>query len=157
MTDYNFVDPPDLSERERTNILLINAGMEANAYSILTGRVHATLQAAAEEHADFQAELGLQGHHFWGRRVQELREWLPAFHDFKEVCAESWSWNTEAEAAIEMFNSWRQSTGHWAAVNGPCDIYGFAMSFNKRKNIWYACGILASLRLRSSTGRATVL
>lgn len=154
MTDYDFLEPND---PQRNDTLLISAGKEAGAQSIILGQRHPTLQAAAEEHADFQAELGLQGHHYWGRRVQELSDALPECEGFKEICAESWPWNTMEEAAVEMFNSWRQSEGHWAAANGPCDFYGYAMSFNTRRNVWYACGILANLRLRSSIGGASLL
>lgn len=157
MTDYNFLEPSSPQHGRQSDLLLISAGASLGVLSIISGKQHPTLQAAAEEHADFQAELGLQGHHYWGRRVQELSDALPECEGFKEICAGSWPWNTVEEAAIEMFNSWRQSDGHWQAANGPCDFYGYAMSFNSKKNIWYATGILADLRLRSSTGRAAAL
>jgi hypothetical protein len=44
------------------------------------------------------------------------------------------------DAAREMYRSWRLSSGHWSAVNGRCDYYGYAMR-RGANGTWYACGI----------------
>lgn len=144
MTDYNFVDPPTPDPTD-PNHLLIAAGRAIGVRSLL-GTQHEILQAMASDHARYQASVGKQGHQGWSRRYKQLADLMPECSEFKEVCAESWDWNTMEEAAPEMYKSWRQSPGHWSAVNGACDFYGYAMALNEKQNVWYACGIFANLR-----------
>lgn len=70
---------------------------------------------------------------------------MPNCHEFREVANESWPGQDVNAAAKEMYRSWRLSPGHWAAVNGRCSYYGYAMVLG-RNGIWYACGIFADLR-----------
>jgi hypothetical protein len=115
--------------------------------SILSGTQDETLQAMAERHADYQARVGRQGHQNWNRRFQELVRALPGYTNIQEIAAESWPDKSgEDEAAWEMFNSWRQSPGHWSVANGECAIWGYAMAFCQRKTTWYAAGCCADRR-----------
>ena len=143
--DYDFISntSPKLADPHR---LLIDAGLAIGVKSLTTGTNHPVLQQAAELHAAYQADIGVQGHQNWQRRTDTLRTLLSECNEFKECCAESWDWNTMEQAAPEMFNSWRQSPGHWSAIDGECSFYGYAMALNERKNIWYACAIFANLR-----------
>lgn len=147
MTDYNFIDPPAPEPNPLDpNRLLIDAGRAIGVRSILSGTQHDILQVLASTHAGYQAQVGKQGHQGWDSRYKTLAYAMPECSEFKEVCAQSWDWNTMQEAAPEMFNSWRQSPGHWSAVNGRCSFWAYAMSLNEKQNIWYACGIFANLR-----------
>lgn len=150
MTDYNFIDgPADQPELALPHRLLIEAGKKLGVKSIETGQFSDTLQVFAADHALYQAQVGKQGHQLWDSRVKAIASQMPECSEFKEVCAQSWDWNTMEEAAPEMFNSWRQSPGHWSAVNGRCSFYGYAMALNQKQNVWYATGLFATLREKS--------
>lgn len=152
--DYNFLPPRNEPQKPTTpgtvlaveNQLLVAAGLKISVKSLKTGKIHSVLQKAAQFHADYQARRGVQGHQNWNSRVKDLYKDVPECGEFKECCAESWDWNTREQAAPEMFNSWRQSPGHWSAINGRCDFWGYAMALNKKQNIWYACAIFGLLR-----------
>lgn len=130
-----------LPDVEKTpNELLVQEGKRLGVLS-LNGQQHPTLQRAAEEHADFQARHGVQGHQMWQSRMSQLQRQLPGLR-FVECANESWPSQNARDAAIEMYHSWVQSPGHWAAVNGECKYWGMAMvlSYN---GTWYACEIVA--------------
>jgi len=127
------------------NQVLIQTGRALRVQSIVTGQPHPLLQKAAEEHAAYQARVGVQGHQGWNQRVQYLMRALPDCHEFREVANESWPGQDVTAAASEMYHSWRQSPGHWSAVNGRCGYYGYAMVLG-RNNVWYACGIFTDRR-----------
>ena len=127
------------------NAILIQTGRDIGVRSIRTGRQHPILQRAAEEHAAYQARVGIQGHQGWQRRVEVLIRAMPNCHEFREVANESWPGQDVNAAAREMYRSWRLSPGHWSAVNGHCSYYGYAMVLG-RNGTWYACGIFADLR-----------
>jgi hypothetical protein len=134
-TDYDFLPPTEPTDAD----MVIAAGRRINVLSLATGKQHPILQAAAEAHARYQAERCEQGHQHWDDRVKELYRLMPECHEFAEVCAESWPENNREEAAGEMYNSWRQSPGHWSAVNGRCDFWGYAMAIGSN-GVWYATG-----------------
>lgn len=126
--------------------LLVNAGRRRGVLSLTTGKQNMILQKAAQAQARYQAKHQTQGHQNWSTsRFEQLRKQLPECKPPCEVCAESWPWNNMHEAADEMYRSWKQSPGHWAAVNGRCDYWGYAMVLGSN-GIWYATGIFASLR-----------
>jgi hypothetical protein len=127
------------------NLTLIRVGRELGVRSIATGRQHPTLQKAAEDQAAYQARIQLQGHHNWESRVANLYRQLPDCNEFAEVVNESWPGQDTEAAAHEMYRSWRQSPGHWSAVNGKCDYWGYAM-VRGANGVWYACGIFAHKR-----------
>ena len=97
---------------------------------------------AAQSHAQYQADIQLQGHHHWERRFQELLAELPDDVMPYEVCAESWPGETLIEAAHECVHSWRQSSGHWQRVASKTRFYGYDMKRGSN-GIWYGTGILA--------------
>ncbi len=109
--------------------------------SLRTGQWNRVLQAAAQEHAAYQARVQVQEHQGWSRRVIEIANKLPEYKGFAEICAESWPENSRDEAATELFYSWERSPGHWSVANGRCDIWGYAMA-KGRNGIWYGCGIV---------------
>jgi hypothetical protein len=159
MTDYNFLDPPQNPQVPQTNYdfvvppqpvavenELVQAGRRLNVMSLRTGKPNAILQDAAESHAAFMAKVGQGGHQDFDDRVAVLFKRLPEFTTFSEVAAQSWENRTEKEAAAGMYVDWESSPQHWAAVNGPCAIWGYAMALSKKNGLWYACGLFAQRR-----------
>jgi hypothetical protein len=124
---------------------LIRVGQELGVKSIATGRQHPVLQKAAEDQAAYQAAIRAQGHWNWQSRVGQLYREMPDCCEFSEVCNESWPGQDAEAAAHEMYRSWRLSPGHWSAVNGSCDYWGYAMARGSN-GIWYATGIFAKKR-----------
>lgn len=117
-----------------------------NVTNVHTGKPDATLMAYAKANADYQAKIGVQGHHNWENRFQRLLVIMPEYCGFQENVAESWPWQQSREAgAWEMFKSWSQSKSHWETANKPCAIYGYAMS-KGRNGIWYGCWIIGQRR-----------
>jgi len=125
---------------------LVAAGRRISVKSLLTGKPHPVLQAMAAKHALYQAKQGIQGHQLWDARVKTLFRDMPHCTDFAEVANESWPNDSPEKAADEMYHSWKQSPGHWAAVDGKCAFYGYAMCYNAGKRVWYACGVFAQTR-----------
>lgn len=129
-----------LVQEESSETALIEAGRRWGVLSLRTGQQHQALQAAAEQHAEYQARVGVQGHQGFDQRFRQL-SWVG--RNIREVANESWPGQDEAAAANEMYNSWRQSSGHWSAVNGRCRFWGYAMRFRPQNRTWYACGLFA--------------
>lgn len=123
------------------NQILLDMGRQWTVQSVRTGKPHSTLQKAAEAHAAYQARVQTQGHQDWETRVIDLQRKMPGYV-FTEVANESWPGQDVKAAANEMYRSWRLSSGHWAAVNGRCNYYGYAMC-RGANDTWYACGIFA--------------
>lgn len=119
---------------------LIDRGRLEGVQSIKTGKLDDEVQRAARQHATYQATVQHQGHQNWDRRVQELQRLHPEIREWKEVANESWPGQNVDDAAREMYHSWRQSSGHWSAVNGRCIYYGYSM-VRGANGVWYACGI----------------
>jgi len=107
---------------------------------------HAFTPLLADEcasHAEYQAELGVQGHHDWETRFHRIAGRLGEGQVPQEVCAESWPGQTLWDAARECVRSWRQSPGHWNAVRTPHPVYGFDMK-RGRNGVWYGVGIFGT-------------
>lgn len=133
------IEKEEVQVRKLTpNELLINEGKRIGVLS-LKGEPNAILQRFCNDHAAFQAVTFVQGHQQWNERYGALSRLLPGLR-FTEVANESWPGQSAEDAAVEMFRSWRHSSGHWAAVNGECKVYGYAMVLGKN-GVWYACGI----------------
>ena len=122
------------------NLTLIRVGRDLGVKSIATGKQQDDCQRMAERQAAYQARVKVQGHQLWESRVQELYQAMPDCDSFSEVCAESWPGQDTEQAAREMYNSWRQSSGHWKAVDGKCSYYGYSM-VKGTNNIYYATGV----------------
>lgn len=97
----------------------------------------------AEQHSVHQARINLQGHHQWETRFHRINSQIPGGLVAKEVCAESWPGQTLMDAARECVSSWRQSSGHWSAVNGRHPFYGYDMQ-RGTNGVWYGTGIFAT-------------
>lgn len=119
---------------------LIDRGRLEGVQSIKTGRLDDGVQKIARQHAVYQARVQHQGHQNWNQRVLELQRLHPEIREWKEVANESWPGQNVDDAAREMYHSWRQSSGHWSAVNGRCIYYGYSMVLGAN-GVWYACGI----------------
>jgi hypothetical protein len=122
--------------------LLVAAGLKLGVACLQSANL-LPLQMMAQQHAEYQAIKATQGHQLWDERVKDLYVALPKYGEFTEVCAESWPDQTIEDAAAEMYNSWRQSPGHWSAVTGANAGWGAAMAFCARRRVWYACAVFA--------------
>lgn len=100
------------------------------------------LAAEAESHANYQARIGVQGHHFWETRFHRILSRLPLGLVPQEVCAESWPGQNLLESAIECVRCWRLSDGHWSAVARYHPFFGYDMKRGSN-GVWYATGIFA--------------
>jgi hypothetical protein len=106
------------------------------------GEASEYLLEEARQQAEYQAQSGVQGHQHWGSRFQRIvgrmRGGAP-----REICAESWQGQNLVEAAVECVRSWRTSAGHWSAIRGRNQFYGFDIKRGKN-GIWYATGIVST-------------
>jgi hypothetical protein len=104
------------------------------------GELLPDLTEEAESHSQYQANIRLQGHHFWDRRFRRIVARLPGGLSAREVCAESWPGENLVEAAVECVRCWRLSDGHWDAVRSRHPYFGYDMKRGDN-GIWYATGI----------------
>ncbi len=93
----------------------------------------------ARKQSQYQADIRLQGHHFWESRFHRIRAKLEGL-SAREVCAESWPGENLVEAAVECVRCWRLSDGHWSTVAGRQRVFGYDMKRGSN-GIWYATGI----------------
>jgi hypothetical protein len=105
------------------------------------GEPNPTLLEEAQSHSQYQADIRVQGHHFWGSRFARIRSRLPGARAPREVCAESWGGQNMVDAAIECVRCWRLSSGHWSAVCGQSRFFGYDMK-RGGNGVWYATGIV---------------
>jgi len=106
------------------------------------GQSSEVLARAAREHSEYQARLGVQGHHRWNRRFQFLRRLLGFRRTPTEVVAESWPHQTMIDSCIDCVASWRHSSGHWRAVRSYQPEYGYDIKLGAN-GVWYGTGIFA--------------
>lgn len=132
------LDLPPGSLTQRTLIFAVRIHPERPAST--EGRFSAVLASETESHSRHQAAIGVQGHHNWDYRFQNINSQLGL--TAQEVCAESWPGQDLVDAAIECVDSWRQSPGHWSAVRSRNSLFGFDMK-RGRNGIWYGTGIFA--------------
>ncbi len=104
------------------------------------GQFDSHLQEEAENHAQCQADIQVQGHHFWESRFHRINGALPGGCLASEVCAESWPGQGLLAAAMECVRCWRLSSGHWGAVRECHPVYGYDMKRGDN-GVWYATGI----------------
>jgi len=132
------LDLPPGTLTQRTLIWAVRVHPERPAST--TGQPDATLMDEAESHSQYQARIGVQGHHHWGVRFQRILSRLPHGMTASEVCAESWPGENLVEAAVECVRCWRLSQGHWSAVRAAHRLFGYDMKRGSN-GIWYATGI----------------
>jgi hypothetical protein len=105
------------------------------------GELLPALVEEAEEHAQYQADVRVQGHQFWDSRFRRILSRLPGGGAPREVCAESWGYENLVDAAIECVRCWRCSSGHWSAVRAQSRFFGYDMKRGANGK-WYATGIV---------------
>lgn len=132
------LDLPPGTLTQRTLIYAVRTHPDRPASA--NGQLEQNLVREAESHSAFQAQIGLQGHHSWETRFHRINALLPGGRMAKEVCAESWPGQHLLEAAVECVRCWHYSEGHWSAVNGQQDFFGYDMK-RGTNGIWYATGI----------------
>jgi hypothetical protein len=132
------LDLPSGSLTQRTMIYAVRTHPEHPAST--KGEFHPVLAEEAESHSEYQARIGLQGHHFWETRFHRINARLPAGLMASEVCAESWPGQGLLESAIECVRCWRLSSGHWSAVRAQHRVFGYDIKRGSN-GIWYATGI----------------
>jgi hypothetical protein len=93
----------------------------------------------AQKQSQYQADVRVQGHHFWESRFHRISARLNGL-SAREVCAESWPGENLVEAAVECVRCWRSSAGHWSAVSGRQRVFGYDMK-RGANGVWYATGI----------------
>jgi hypothetical protein len=106
-----------------------SAGEEINSY----------LLDEARKQSQYQADIHVQGHHFWETRFHRISDRLNGL-SAREVCAESWPGENLVEAAVECVRCWRLSDGHWSAVRASNRAFGYDMKRGSN-GVWYATGI----------------
>ncbi|MGD9722132.1 MAG: hypothetical protein AB7O59_12180 [Pirellulales bacterium] len=132
------LDLPPGTLTQRTMIYAVRIHPESPAST--QGIFHTALADEAKEHADYQAQILVQGHHSWESRFHRINAKLPDGVVAKEVVAESWPNEGLVEACVDCVHSWRQSPGHWGAVRGRHPLFGYDIK-RGRNGIWYATGI----------------
>jgi hypothetical protein len=131
---------PPGSITQRTMIWAVRIHPEAPASTV--GRCHGALAEAAEKHSEYQARIGVQGHHRWETRFHQVRSGAKA-NEASEVVAESWPNQNLIDSCIDCVASWRHSPGHWRAVRGRHRLFGYDIR-RGRNGIWYGTGIFAN-------------
>lgn len=134
------LDLPAGSLTQRTLIFAVRTNPEHPASA--DGEIYEPLVEEAQSQAAYQAQIRLQGHHFWESRFHRINGELPDGLLSQEVCAESWPGQGLIAAALECVHSWRQSSGHWSAVRGQHQFFGYDMKRGDN-GIWYATGIFS--------------
>lgn len=133
-----FLSLPQGTLTQRTLIFAVRTHREAPQST--RGVFDPLLADETTKHSQHQASIARQGHHNWNRRFHLISAKLPDRLHAQEVCAESWPGQGLVDAAEECVHSWRQSSGHWSAVNAAHPRYGYDMK-RGRNGIWYATGI----------------
>jgi len=133
------LDLPAGSISQRTMIWAVRIHPEHPAST--KGEFHPVLAEAAEEHSEYQARVGVQGHQGFGGRYQRIRSKLGSGQG-REVVAESWRKQDMIDSCLDCVRSWRHSPGHWNAVLREHDKYGYDIR-KGRNGIWYGTGIFA--------------
>ena len=129
--------PGSLTQRTLVFAVRVHPERPASARSDFSN----VLAAESESHSRYQADLGVQGHHDWDTRFHRINASFAGL-TAQEVCAESWPGQDLVDAAFECVDSWRQSPGHWSAVQSRHRFFGFDMK-RGRNGIWYGTGIFA--------------
>ena len=132
------LDLPPGTLTQRTLIYAVRIHPERPASAL--GRPDDRLLAEAESHSQYQAHIRLQGHHL---RAHDSAIAAMLGCSPREVCAESWPGQNLVESAIECVHCWRQSSGHWSAVQARNRAFGYDMKLGAN-GVWYATGIFGA-------------
>jgi hypothetical protein len=135
------LDLPPGTITQRTLIFAVRIHPEAPAST--QGTNLPMLAAEAGSHSHYQAQIRVQGHHFWEHRFHRITGLLPGGLRAREVCAESWPNEKLVDAAVDCVDCWRQSSGHWSAVRASHPHFGYDMKKGSN-GIWYATGVFGT-------------
>ncbi|MCC7086098.1 MAG: hypothetical protein IT427_13935 [Pirellulales bacterium] len=135
------LDLPPGTLTQRSMIFAVRIHPEHPAST--TGENDPILLSEAKSHSKYQAQVRVQGHHHWESRFQRIlgrllgrgKSGMPV-----EVVAESWPSQDLMDSCVDCVASWRQSEGHWSAVNARQASYGYDIR-QSDNGIWYATGI----------------
>jgi hypothetical protein len=138
------LDLPEGTLTQRTMVFAVRIHPEGPAST--TSKASPVLADEAAAQSRYQARIGVQGHQQWESRFHRIISRLfgrgtPGTP--KEVVAESWPNQNLIDSCIDCVDSWRHSSGHWAAVRSPHDSYGYDIQRGSN-GIWYATGIFAN-------------
>ncbi len=125
---------------QRTMVWAVRTHPERPAST--TGHHDLQLARAAAQHSQYQANIGVQGHHRWETRSQQICEIVGAT-SAKEVVAESWPDQNLIDSCIDCVDSWRHSSGHWKVVRNHHRRFGYDIR-QGRNHIWYGTGIFSN-------------
>lgn len=135
------VDLPPGTLTQRTMIFAVRTHPEDPDST--DGEADPVLMKAARNHSEYQADIGVQGHHHWESRFHSISSELPDGLTAQEVVAESWPGQGLLDACIDCVHSWRQSSGHWGAVRARQPRFGYDIR-RGRNGVWYATGIFGN-------------
>lgn len=137
-------DLPPGTLTQRTMIFAVRIHPEAPASA--WGEKDPILTEEAASHSRHQAQIGVQGHHQWDTRFQRILGRLFGRRQRRappvEVVAESWPNQDLVDSCVDCVHSWRQSPGHWSAVQAKQAAYGYDIRRGSN-GIWYATGIFS--------------
>jgi hypothetical protein len=141
-TDYLpvILELPAGTITQRTMVWAVRVHPERPAST--TGAMDGRLAGAAQQHCEYQARIGVQGHHRWEGRFHRLRALLGRGAPV-EIVAESWPGQNMIDSCVDCVASWRHSSGHWNAVRTAHSVYGYDIR-RGNNGIWYGTGIFAS-------------
>jgi len=137
MTDYNLIGKMTPTE------LLIEAGRRVGILSITQAKPDPLLMTLALEHAQYMADVRVQGHQDFNKRADKVMAQWPGA-EVEEIANESWPNATAESAAVEAYDSWRQSPGHWKSCNSAHTFMGYAMVLSPKNRTYYSCGLFAN-------------
>lgn len=135
------LDLPPGTITQRTLVFAVRIHPEKPAST--HGKIDRTLVQEAKSHSHYQARICNQGHHRWGQRFPRLAALLPFGLRAQEIVAESWPHETLVDAAVDVVDSWRHSSGHWSAVYHRQPRFGYDMKRGVN-GIWYATGLFGN-------------
>jgi hypothetical protein len=100
------------------------------------------LMQSAQQQAEYQARVCEQGHQNWDERKYAIEQSFSGQVDVEEICAESWPLEyqddkTPVGIGRGMWDSWRQSPGHWAVCTAAHKHVGYGIA-QGRNGVWYA-------------------
>jgi len=132
---------PPGTQTQRAMVFAVRIHPESPAST--KGEADPHLAREAQSHSQYQARIGVQGHHHWEARFPRIHNLLGFGLVPQEVVAESWPHESMLDAAVDCVHSWRQSSGHWGAVKRDQPKFGYDMR-RGNNGIWYATGIFGN-------------
>ena len=127
--------PGTLTQRTLTYAVRVHPSQPLSA----NGKPAPAVMRAATDHAVFQAERGILGHHNFGARSYQTKIALGESGSPSEICAQTQSGLGLFEGAIAAMRAWRYSSGHWSIARKFHRYYGYDMVRGKN-GAWYAVG-----------------